>query len=294
MTAAEEGVLLLCSHLGDPDCHPLTMAQFRDLGIRVRQSPKVSDALRQLREQDLTGLGYSRKQALHILALLDREARLRQYLSRGQALGMEPLTRISSAYPSRFRLHRGLSCPPVLFYRGNISLVERPSVAVVGSRKLLPDNEVFAIQAGRLAAQEGLVLVSGGAAGADLAAQTACLEAGGGCVIFPAGPLIQCPAHDRVLYLTADGYDIPFSAPRALYRNSLIHMQGDRVLAAQCSNGTGGTWQGCLENLKHGWSPLYVFDDGSPGMNALMEQGANAVHTLRQIGSLQPMQTSFL
>lgn len=294
MTAAEEGVLLLCSRLGDPDSRPLTLAQFRDLGVRVRQSAPPADALRQLRSQDLTALGYSREQAEHILALLDRDEQLNRYLSWGQRHGMEPLTRLSAAYPSRFRRHRGLSGPPVLFCRGDLSLLERPSVAVIGSRKLCPDNEAFAIRAGRQAALENLVLVSGGAAGADLTAQTACLEAGGSCIIFPAGSMTQCPAHDRVLYLAADGYDLPFSAPRALYRNSLIHMQGDKVLAAQCSFGTGGTWQGCLENLKHGWSPLFVFDDGSQGAQALIEHGATAVHKLSQIGDLRPSQISFL
>ena len=100
------------------------------------------------------------------------------------------------------------------------------------------------------------------------------MEAGGSCVIFPADTLESHVPHPHILYLCTDGYDIPFSTPRALLRNRLIHSLGKQVFAAQCTHGSGGTWQGCLENLKHGWSDLYVFDDGSPAMTALMEQGA--------------------
>ena len=58
MTAAEEGVLLLCSRLGDPNMKPLTMPQFRELGLRVRSAGLNGDPLRQLQAQDLLCLGY--------------------------------------------------------------------------------------------------------------------------------------------------------------------------------------------------------------------------------------------
>ena len=275
MTAAEEGVLLLCSRLGDPDSKPLTMPQFRELGLRVRSAGLDGDPLRQLQEGDLLRLGYEKTFTRHILQLLDRNAALTAYLRRGEQIGIHPLTRLSSAYPHRFRNKQGASCPPVLFYRGNTALLEQPSLALVGSRALQPENEAFARYAGRFAAMQNLVLVSGGAVGADLTAQNACLDAGGSCVIFLPDQLDRHPAHDRILYLCADGYDLPFSTPRALGRNALIHMQADRTIAAQCTYGSGGTWQGCLENLKHSWSDLFVFADGSDGANALVERGAS-------------------
>lgn len=292
MTAAEEGVLLLCSRLGDPDSKPLTMPQFRKLGLRVRAAQPAGDPLRQLRRSDLTALGYDPEQADRILGLLHRENRLRQYLRQGEACGILPLTRLSPAYPRRFRQQLGLSCPPVLFYRGDPALLAQPSLAVIGSRKLHPENEAFARQAGRIAAEAGRVLVSGGAEGADSAAQAACLAAGGICVIFVPDRLDRHAPHDRVLQISADGYDLPFSPQRALARNSLIHIQGDQVIAAQCSHGTGGTWQGCTDNLKHGWSDLYVFDDGSAAMTALMEQGATGIRQLPSLDDLKKAQLS--
>ena len=70
-------------------------------------------------------------------------------------------------------------------------------------------------------------------------------------------------------------------------------MQGQKTLVAQCSKGSGGTWHGSVENLKHGWSDVYVFDDGSEGANALMERGASGVKMLKCISSLQQMQQSW-
>lgn len=292
MTAAEEGVLLLCCQLGDPDSRPLTTAQFRELGRRVRTSSMDGDPLAELSAAALRQLGYDDDQAGRILGLLRRTSRLRDYVARGQAQEIQPLTRLSPAYPDRLRQMGQEASAPVLFYRGDVSLLRRPAVAVVGSRQLRPENEDFARQAGRLAAREGLVLVSGGAPGADLTAQSACLEHGGSCVIFVADHLNAHPPQANTLYLSEGGYDCPFSPARALHRNGLIHMLGKKTLAAQCTFGSGGTWQGCLENLRRRWSELYVFADGSPAMTALEERGAVPVHRLESLRALVSGQIS--
>ncbi len=285
-------MLLLCSRLGDPESKPLTMPQFRELGLRVRASRISEDHFQELRLQDLTALGYEEENAARILGLLDRQSALHRYLAKGQEQNIHPMTRISPMYPRQLRACLQDASPAVLFYRGDPALLERPALAVVGSRKLHPENEAFARTAGRLAAENGLILVSGGAVGADLAAQEACLEAGGSCVIFPADTLQSHAPHPSILHICTDGYDIPFSTPRALLRNRLIHILGRQVFAAQCTHGSGGTWQGCLENLKHSWSDLYVYDDGSPAMTALMEQGAAGITELHALENCRPPQLS--
>lgn len=292
MNRAEEGVLLLCSSLGQENSKPLTMAQFRDLGMRVRASGIQGDASRELNRSDLCGIGYSEAQADSILRLLDRQSILEQYLSRAESMGIYPITRLSDQYPIRIAARKKLSSPPVLFCMGDVELLKQPSAAVVGSRVLKDGNAAFARNAGVRIAKENLTLVSGGAAGADLAAQEACLSNGGHAVIFLPDRLSARKPVDRVLYCVEDGYDLPFSSQRALRRNALIHMQGDLVLAAQCTYGSGGTWHGCLENLRQGWTPVFVFDDGSDGARALIERGATGVRELVRIRDLQPSQLS--
>ena len=57
-----------------------------------------------------------------------------------------------------------------------------------------------------------------------------------------------------MLYCSAGGYELPFSTPRALARNCLIHAMGEKTLVAQCAEGTGGTWSGSQWNLRRGMS----------------------------------------
>ena len=292
MTAMEEGVLLLCCKLGDPQCKPLTMAQFRQLGLKVRAVCQLGDAMSDLSHRDLTRLGYAPEEAMRIMQLLGRREALEAYLRRAEQLGITAVTRVSAAYPVRISHHRKLSSPPVLFAMGDLSLLGRPAVAVVGSRSLLPENEAYAAHVGRIAAQEELVLVSGGAHGADITAQTSCIAAGGSCIVVLPDRLADRKPEKCVLYISADGYDLDFSAQRALYRNTLIHMLGEKTLAVQCTYGSGGTWQGCTENLKHRWSDLYMFDDGSQGSRAIMERGATPVGELHSIINLNPSQTT--
>ena len=69
--------------------------------------------------------------------------------------------------------------PPVIWIKGNVAALERPAVAIVGSRAATP----YAIQvARRLAgelAEQGVSVVSGLARGVDSAAHEGCLDAGG-------------------------------------------------------------------------------------------------------------------
>ena len=293
MTAAERDVLLLCAQLSDGE-KPLTMAQFRTLSKRAHAlGMGEADPLRELCEKDLLRLGYSVPDAEHIVRLLSREAKLSAYLAAAERLGIFPLTRISPAYPERLTAQLGMDCPPVLFVRGDETLLHTRMIGVVGSRALRPENRVFAERGGRKIAEEGFTLVSGGATGADLAAQQACLSAGGSVVIFPATRLCDCKAPERTCYVSEDGFDLPFSVPRAMRRNRLIHAMGEKTLVAQTSLETGGTWAGSLDNLHHSYSPVFVFDDGSDAAKALSALGAILTGELHTLDELQPAQLSF-
>lgn len=294
MTGAEHSMLLLCCPLGDPDAHPLTPAQFRDLGQRVRSLGHPGDALQALTAGDLRAMGCPEDQTERILRLLNRETRLRRYLCSAEAQGIAALTRISPRYPAALAAKLRFDAPRTLFCRGDVSLLDRPSVALVGSRQLRPENEAFARRVGILAAEEGLTLVTGGAIGADQTALEACLAAGGTAVVYTADCLTRYLPSNLCLYVSADGYDLPFSVARALTRNSFIHAHAPKTLAAQCTLGSGGTWQGCLHNLRRQWSELYVFDDGSDGSAALLARGAAPVTALTSLSALKPVQCRLL
>lgn len=276
MNQAERGFLLLSSCLGDPERRPLTTAQLRVLAERSWRMP-APDRERELEAGDLMALGYGRQQAERILALLAQEDVLEHYLNRGKRAGCVPLTRVSGEYPLRLRKRLGLDSPGVLWAKGDLSLLNGPMVALVGSRDLSGANEAFAREVGRQAARQGYTLISGNARGADRAAQYACLAGGGRVISVVADELADKTVRDRVLYLSEEDFDREFSAPRALSRNRVIHALGDKTLVAQCGYGTGGTWDGTARNLRFGWSPVFCFRDGSAAAAQLEQMGASLI-----------------
>ena len=276
MTGAERGFLLLCCHLGNPDRKPLTVAQFRKLARRVRESEKAPGD-RELELSDLTALGYDAEDGRRILRLLDEEALLDRYLAKADRYGCVPLTRLTPGYPRRILEALGDDAPGCIWARGDLSLLERPGFALVGSRELRPENRRFAREAGAQAARQGLTLISGNARGADRTAQDAALAADGGVISIVADLLTDHIPGKGILYLSEEGYDLEFSSQRALSRNRCIHALGLSAIAAQCSMQTGGTWDGSVKNLRFGWSPLYIFNDESESADLLEQMGAEKI-----------------
>lgn len=276
MNAREEGFLLLTSSLGDPNRRPLTTPQLRTLAQRVRGAAPVSED-REMQPRDLMALGYGREMAERILALLDDGVLLKHYLQRGQRAGCVPLSRVSEWYPTTVYNRLGTDAPGCLWTKGNPELLNKPAVALVGSRDIGKENLAFAREVGRQAARQGFVLVSGNARGADRAAQESCLASGGEVISVVADELTQHTPGGNMLYISEDGFDLAFSAQRALSRNRIIHCMGLRTFVAQASYQRGGTWDGTVKNLRFGWSPVYCFDDGSAAVSLLGEMGAEVI-----------------
>ena len=294
MRQTERGLLLLCCPLGDPMSGALSLAQARELSRRARAAGiGEEDPFRDVSIKDVRRLGYSEYEAGHIVSLLGRERQLDGYLLAAEKAGVTVITRLDTRFPRRLRDQLGARCPAALFCQGDLRLLQRPCISVVGSRHLAPPGAQFAAQAGRLAAREGFTLCSGDAMGADRTAQEACLSNGGSVLIFPATELVYCPVRENVLYAAEGGFELGFSAQRALGRNRFIHAMGEKTLVAQTGFGKGGTWSGSLDNLQHEYSPLFVFDDGSDGAQALCARGAAPVQALTSLQALTPAQLRF-
>ncbi len=297
MNMQEWGIALLCTVIPDDGLIPLTMAQLRTLSQRVSALGTPEEPMEKLKPTILEKLGYKSEQAQHICALMSRETQLERYLDKAREQGIFILTRLSKNYPHRFHQLLRLYAPPVLFMAGDDRLLSRCGIGVVGSRVLKPLGTQFARRVGQLAAIEGLSVISGNAQGADRTAQEACLRFGGGVVSFVADELNRHlpPKGAPVLMLSEGGYHLPFSSPRALHRNHLIHTLGEKTFVAQCDLGFGGTWAGTMDNLRHNWSEVYVCNDGTEAMAELTHWGATAVN-LQELYSLEmltPNQRSF-
>lgn len=273
MNARERGFLLLTSHLGDPERKTLTVPQLRVLAERM-QTMEISAEDRDLSATDLMDIGYSREMSQRIVALLSQEEELDYYLNRGKKAGCFPVTRVNPKYPLLLRQRLGLDSPGCLWIKGDISILDAPAISLVGSRDLLPRNAAFAESVGRHSANQGLTLVSGNARGADRTAQGAALTAGGTVISIVADELSKQVIRERILYVSEEDFDAPFSAQRALRRNRCIHALGRMVFVAQSDYGKGGTWDGTVKNLRYNWSPVACFRDGSEASRQMEQMGA--------------------
>ena len=291
MTSREKGFLLLTSHLGDPFRRVLTVAQLRDLAGRVRNLD-IADPDRNTAATDLIKLGYAPEMAERILALLSDKELLEYYLHRGTRRGCRVLTRVSQGYPMQVRAKLGLESPGCLWTKGDISLLDRPSVSSVGSREIRKANREFAYEVGVQAAKQGYVLVSGNARGADRVSQEACLSYGGCVICVVADSLEKQPEQERVLYVSEDSFDESFSAQRAISRNRVIHALSSKTFVSQCTENSGGTWDGTVKNLRAGWSSVYCFRDGSIASRRLEDLGAALIEKkqLTEFTQLQEFQ----
>lgn len=295
MTGPEQGFLLLTSTLGDPERKPLTVAQFRNLAKRAMDAQREVSA-RDLEIADLMQLGYDKVMAERIFGLLSGTNLLREYLRSAETFDCYPITRMNPLYPLAVRKRLGLDAPGVLWAKGDLTLLNHPSVAVIGSRDLAAENRKFAEEAGREIAGQGYVLVSGNARGADKTAQSACLDAGGKVISIVADSLQKQPLTRNVLYLSLDDFDAPFSAQRALHRNHVIHSIAALTVAAQCTLGKGGTWDGILANLKNGWNPVCIYGDDSEAAAELQNRGVRniGVADLHDIPALVQERINFI
>jgi DNA processing protein len=122
-----------------------------------------------------------------------------------------PRTDVVAVAAERVGITNGLLLKfPQIHSVGDLSLLERPRVAIVGARKATQEGRRRAAQLARDCARAGVVVVSGLAEGIDHAAHTAAIEHGGRTIAVIGTPL------DKV-YPTKHG-----GLQRKIYREHLL------------------------------------------------------------------------
>jgi DNA processing protein len=102
-------------------------------------------------------------------------------LAQAQAAGIRLLTWYDPGYPQRLR--EIYDPPPLLYARGNVELLNRHLISIVGSRRSTPYGNQMAEKLARELADRGLVIVSGLARGIDSCAHKGALSSLTGATI---------------------------------------------------------------------------------------------------------------
>jgi DNA processing protein len=224
------------------------------------------------------------------------EARVRASgaISRGAAAGLTPLPWFHGAYSSW--LGEIPDPPIVLWCRGELGALDRPAVAIVGSRRASPAGLIVARRLARGMAEAGLVVVSGLARGIDAAAHAGALEVGGSTVgvLGCGGDTIYPREHrdlaDRMLARGAVITEFPPGVPPRPHhfpmRNRIISGLSRAVVVIEAGIRSGSliTARMALEQGRDVFAvPGNVASGHYAGSHALIKDGAPLVETVEDV-----------
>ena len=245
-------------------------------------------------EQVLDACGLPSRSAPGRQAVQEAVASAAEALAVAPSLGMEAIDGDDPRYPAL------LACtvdpPPVLWSSGDLTCLETPCVAIVGSRAATP----YAVQIGRRLAAEladrGIVVVSGLARGVDSAGHEGCLDAGGrtiavtGCGLDATYPRENAGLARRIadkgLLISELGPGAPPLAEHFPLRNRIISGISLAVVVVEASEKSGSLiTAGCA--LRQGRDvmavPGSVLSGRNRGSHALLKVGAKVVETADDI-----------
>jgi DNA processing protein len=205
------------------------------------------------------------------------------------------LTPEDEAYPERLR--EIYDPPAVLWVRGNIDLLARPGIAVVGTRQPSPYGAGMAELLSRDLANRHLVILSGMARGVDTAAHKGAIEAGGKTVaVWGTGIDVIYPKENKKLAesIVSTGGTIvseyplgTFPAPQNFpIRNRILSGMSVGVLVIEAAeySGTRVTARCAMEQNRDVYAvPGNVTNKNAWGPNTLIKQGAKLTATWEDI-----------
>jgi DNA processing protein len=206
--------------------------------------------------------------------------------------GIHILTVLEGNYPGMLKSALSLpGVPPVLFYMGNLDILDLISVAIIGSRNAVEESLEFTRLAAQYLAEQGANVISGNARGVDRAAlEGATNSVGWTTVVLPEGILKLSKAQmsalqpkiasGNALLMSQFHPNAQWTVSRAMDRNKLVTGLARVVIVAE-SNTQGGTWEGANGALRQS-RPLYVRQSNSPvllpGNKALLELGGRPLY----------------
>ena len=250
---------------------------------------------------ELEGLGMPANSAQFVFEGKARAA-AEDELKRVAEAGGSIMTPEDEGYPERLR--EIYDPPAVLWIRGNVELLSRPGIAVVGTRHPSPYGAGMAELLARDLANRRLVILSGMARGVDTAAHKGAIEAGGKTVaVWGTGIDVIYPKENKKLAesIVATGGTIvseyplgTFPAPQNFpIRNRILSGMSVGVLVIEAAeySGTRITARCAMEQNRDVYAvPGNVTNKNAWGPNTLIKQGAKLTATWEDVWEDLPSQ----
>jgi DNA processing protein len=243
---------------------------------------------------ELEGLGMPAQSAQVVFEGKAREA-ANEEIRRTVEAGGTILTPEDDDYPERLR--EIYDPPAVLWIRGDVRLLARPGIAIVGTRHPTPYGSGMAELLSRDLANRRLVILSGMARGVDTAAHKGAIDAGGKTVaVWGTGIDVIYPKENKKLAesIVSSGGTIvseyplgTFPAPQNFpIRNRILSGMSVGVLVIEAAehSGTRITARLAMEQNRDVYAvPGNVTNKNAWGPNTLIKQGAKLTATWEDV-----------
>ncbi len=288
MNQNPNAILTLCSHVCVGEgVRPLEPKEYDNLAQALNQAGKTPKDLFDFSSDDFAAvLGCNPEQTARLMRLLDRNASLSFALGQYQNMGIETLTRADAKYPKKLKKTLSHGCPPIFYYAGDLSLLDRQFIGYAGARTVTREDVDFTVQTVRKTVSLGYGVVSGGARGIDTVAGTEALLNNGFSVEYLSDSLlkklkksdvIRNIQQGKLLLISVSKPDAGFQVGMAMMRNRYIYAQSVGTVVVHSDLKKGGTWTGATENLKNNWCTTLCWNHPYPGNQALLSLGATPI-----------------
>ncbi|MBP8182847.1 MAG: DNA-protecting protein DprA [Rhodoferax sp.] len=285
-----EIVLLLCGRFGGERQEPFQPLSAREYGDFAKwlnaHGLRPADMLSEAGREQLPNVHEAKLERKRLDFLLARGTALALALERWSRGGLWVISRGDPEYPKRLRHHLKNATPPLLYGAGDKNLLDTGGLAIIGSRDATEAALDFTREVASKCARESIGVVSGGARGVDSAAMQGATEAGGVTIGVLASDLLKSSLNrqnrlglqeGRLVLISPFYPEAGFNAGNAMARNKYIYALADHALVIDSALGSGGTWEGAIEDLRQQWVPLYVRTPGNGAGNAaLVDKGGIA------------------
>jgi DNA processing protein len=269
--------------------------------LKAAQALPALSSLFRLSLTELEGLNFPAPAAQYLFTGKARTEAERE-LVRIRELKGALLTYEEDEYPERLR--EIFDPPPVLWVLGDVKLLARPAIAIVGTRHPSPYGTGMAEILARDLGSRRMVILSGMARGIDTAAHRGALAAGGStAAVWGTGVDVIYPKENKALaenILAAGGTIVSeyrlgtFPAPQNFpKRNRILSGISIGVLVVEAgeNSGTRVTARCALEQDRDVYAvPGNVTNKNAWGPNTLIKQGAKLVATWEDVWQELPTQ----
>jgi DNA processing protein len=217
-----------------------------------------------------------------------------QEMEKAQRMGIRIINYTEDDYPEVLKYYD--YSPPLLYIKGSLKKIQSEAFAIVGTRRATPYGRLQARKFARELAEQGFLIVSGGARGVDTEAHLGALDVDGKTVaVFGSGLDVIYPPENGKLFericergaliseYPLGTLPLPENFPK---RNRIISALSMGILVIEAGERSGAlhTAEWGLEQGKEVFAlPGPISSKMSKGTNRLIQEGAKLVTDIRDI-----------